>query len=152
MATTTLNVNGRSVQVDVDGDTPLLWVLRDNLGLTGTKFGCGTGLCGACTVHIDGEAQYACSVMVSEVKSAKIVTIEGLTSTIGRALQNAWAKHEVSQCGYCQPGQIMAAAALLSKQRAPTDADIEESMQYNLCRCATYVRIRQAVRDAAGKV
>lgn len=145
----TLNVNGKAVRVDVDEDTPLLWVLRDNLGLTGTKYGCGTGLCGACTVHVDGETQNACAMLVSEAVGTKIVTIEGLTSPVGKALQDAWIKHEVTQCGYCQPGQIMMAASLLAKNRAPDDALIDETMQYNICRCATYDRIRTAVRDAA---
>lgn len=145
----TLNVNGRIVQVDVDDDTPLLWVLRDNLGLTGTKYGCGTGLCGSCTVHVDGEPQYACSVPVAELIGTKIITIEGLKGAVAKSLQDAWLKHEVSQCGYCQPGQIMTAASLLTKERAPGDALIEETMQYNLCRCATYDRIRTAIREAA---
>lgn len=149
MPMVTLNVNGKTVRVDVDDDTPLLWVLRDNLGLTGTKYGCGTGLCGACTVHVNGETQNACSMLVSEAVGTKIVTIEGLTSAVGKSLQAAWVKNEVTQCGFCQPGQIMMAAALLTKNRAPDDATIDETMQYNICRCATYDRIRAAVRDAA---
>lgn len=148
-----LNVNGKSVRVDVDDDTPLLWVLRDNMALTGTKYGCGTGVCGACTVHIDGEPQYACAIPVSEAVGTKIVTIEGLQTPEGKALHDAWLKLEVSQCGYCQPGQIMTAAALLKKERAPSDELIDETMQYNICRCATYDRIRAAIHEAAeGKV
>jgi len=146
---TKLSVNGKTVEVDVDDDTPLLWVLRDNLGLTGTKYGCGTGICGACTVHVDGEPEYACSALVSEMAGKKIVTIEGLKSPAGTALQAAWLKLEVSQCGYCQPGQIMTAAALLTKERAPSDALIDETMQYSICRCATYDRIRAAIHEAA---
>jgi aerobic-type carbon monoxide dehydrogenase small subunit (CoxS/CutS family) len=145
----TLTVNGRRVEIDVEDDTPLLWVLRDTLGMTGTKFGCGIAACGACTVHVDGVAQRACSLPVSSVDGAEITTIEGLSE--GDALhpaQTAWVELDVPQCGYCQSGQIMAAAALLAETPDPTDADIDAAM-INLCRCGTYERIRAGVKRAA---
>jgi isoquinoline 1-oxidoreductase alpha subunit len=149
----TLYVNGKEHSVDVEPDTPLLWVLRDNLGLTGTKYGCGMGLCGTCTVHIDGEATRSCAVPVSAVGGAEITTIEGLAVNGDHPLQRAWIAENVSQCGYCQPGQIMAAAALLETNSQPTDADINAAMAGNLCRCGTYLRIRRAIhRAAAGEV
>ena len=146
---TTLDVNGKQVEVDVDSDTPLLWVLRDNLGLTGTKYGCGVAQCGACTVHIDGVAQRACITPISTLAGKKITTIEGLTSPAAKAVQNAWVNLEVAQCGYCQSGQIMSAAALLTRNKAPSDADIDLEMSGNICRCATYHRIRAAIHEAA---
>ena len=145
-----LRVNGRSVEVDVPDEMPLLWVLRDVLGLTGTKFGCGAGACGACTVHLDGEPARSCILPVSAVGPKSILTIEGLARHGDHPLQKAWIEEEVPQCGYCQSGQIMAAAALLAHKPHPTDADIDETMT-NLCRCGTYQRIRRAiVRAAAG--
>ena len=146
----TLNVNGKQLQADVDADTPILWVLRDTLGMTGTKFGCGMALCGACTVHLDGAPIRSCSTPVSAAAGKKITTIESMsTSRVGKAVQAAWIKHDVPQCGYCQSGQIMSAVALLKATRKPTDANIEESMGGNLCRCATYVRIREAIKVAS---
>lgn len=146
---TTLEVNGKTIEVDADEDTPLLWVLRDNLGLTGTKFGCGIAQCGACTVHIDGVAQRACITTLQRAAGKKITTIEGLDSPAAKAVQAAWVKLDVPQCGYCQSGQIMSTVALLSKNRAPTDEDIDEALYGNACRCATYQRIRAAVHEAA---
>jgi isoquinoline 1-oxidoreductase alpha subunit len=146
----TLNVNGRRQQADVDPDTPLLWVLRDTLQLTGTKYGCGQGLCGACTVHVDGVPMRSCSLPVSAAVGKKISTIETVdTGRIGKAVQAAWEKLDVVQCGYCQSGQVMSAVALLAKNRKPSDADIDAAMSGNLCRCATYVRIRAAIHEAA---
>ena len=145
-----LNINGRSVDLTVDGDTPLLWALREQAGLTGTKYGCGIGQCGACSVHINGDVQRSCSILVKDVKpSDKIVTIEGLSRNGDHPVQKAWLALDVPQCGYCQSGQIMAAAALLKKKPKPTDADIDEAMT-NVCRCGTYQRIRAAVHQAAG--
>lgn len=145
-----LNVNGRATTVDVDADTPLLWVLRDTLEMTGTKFGCGMAMCGACTVHVDGQATRSCVTPVSAVAGRKVVTIEAMENQrVGRAVQAAWTKLDVVQCGYCQSGQIMSAVALLSKNRKPTDADIDAAMSGNACRCATYVRIRAAIHEAA---
>jgi isoquinoline 1-oxidoreductase alpha subunit len=144
-----LNVNGRVHEVDVDGDTPLLWVLREWLGLTGTKYGCGIAQCGACTVHVDGAAQRSCSLPVSALEGAQITTIEGLSPDASHPVQKAWLQHEVPQCGYCQSGQIMAAAALLKENPNPSDADIDAAMT-NICRCGTYQRIRAAVHTAAG--
>ncbi len=146
-----LNVNGKTHQVDVDPDTPLLWALRDALHLTGTKYGCGQALCGACTVHVDGTPMRSCSVPVSSVAGRKITTIEAVDAgKVGKAVQEAWRKLDVVQCGYCQSGQIMSAVALLSQNRRPSDADIDAAMSGNLCRCATYVRIRAAIHEAAG--
>jgi aerobic-type carbon monoxide dehydrogenase small subunit (CoxS/CutS family) len=145
-----LNVNGQVVEVDVEPDTPLLWVLRDTIGLTGTKYGCGMALCGACTVHMDGEPIRACVVPVSAVGEQKITTIEGLSKDRSHPVQKAWIELDVPQCGYCQSGQIMSAVALLAKNPKPTDADIDSAMAGNLCRCGTYQRIRAAIHRAAG--
>jgi len=144
-----LNVNGRDRAVDVAGDTPLLWVIRETLGLTGTKFGCGMALCGACTVHLDGEAVRSCVTPVSRAANKKIVTIEGLSPDLRHPLQVAWIEADVPQCGYCQSGQIMAAAELLRETPRPTDADIDNAMSGNICRCGTYPRIRKAIHAAA---
>ena len=144
-----IKVNGRNHSVDVDGDTPLLWVLRDVLGMTGTKFGCGMALCGACTVHINGEATRSCITPVSSVAGKKITTIEGLSADASHPVQKAWIEEDVPQCGYCQSGQIMSAAALLAKKPNPTDADIDDAMSGNICRCGTYQRIRKAIHHAA---
>ena len=144
-----LNVNGKERSVDVGPETPLLWVLRDTLELTGTKFGCGMGLCGACTVHLDGVAARSCSIPVSAAVGKRITTIEGLSADRSHVLQKAWMEEDVPQCGYCQSGQIMAAAALLAKKAKPTDADIDSAMSGNLCRCGTYQRIRRAIHRAA---
>lgn len=143
------NVNGHERQVDVSPDTPLLWVLREKLGLIGVKFGCGEGLCGACTVHIDGEPQRACITPVGDVQGKKVVTIEGIAEN--HPVKKAWLAEEVSQCGYCQPGQIMSAVALLKSKPKPTDTDIDSAMSGNLCRCGTYGRIRRAIHVAGGK-
>ena len=143
----TLDVNGRKYEIPVPPDTPLLWVLRENLQLTGTKFGCGEGLCGACTVHIDGEATRACITPVGDVEGSKILTIEGLPED--HPVKRAWLAEEVPQCGYCQSGQIMGAVALLRDNPAPTDGDIDDAMSDNLCRCGTYPRIRKAIHRAA---
>ena len=145
----TLNVNGRSIEVDVDPQTPLLWVLRDTVGLTGTKYGCGMALCGACTVHIDGEPARSCQVALADVGTRRITTIEGLSADRSHAVQKAWMEIDVPQCGYCQSGQIMSAAALLAKTPKPTDADIDAAMAGNICRCGTYQRIRAAIHRAA---
>ncbi len=145
-----LNVNGREQQVDVDGDTPLLWVLRDTLGLTGTKYGCGEGLCGACTVLVDGGAVRSCQLPVRDAAGRKVTTIEGLASGGEHPLLRAWRAGEVSQCGYCQPGQVLQAAALLARNPHPSDPEIDEAMRGNLCRCGTYNRIRRAIRAASG--
>jgi isoquinoline 1-oxidoreductase alpha subunit len=145
-----LNINGKTVSVDVEADTPLLWVLRDTLGMTGTKYGCGMALCGACTVHIDGEPVRSCVTPVSAVAEAqKITTIEGLSNDRSHPVQKAWIELDVPQCGYCQSGQIMSAAALLAKNGKPSDADIDAAMAGNLCRCGTYQRIRAAIHRAA---
>jgi isoquinoline 1-oxidoreductase alpha subunit len=146
-----LKVNGKMQTVDVEADTPLLWVLRDTIGLVGTKFGCGMGLCGACTVHLDGVAVRGCQTPVSSVGIKSITTIEGVGATpIGEKVQKAWIDHDVIQCGYCQAGQIMSASALLAKTPQPTDVQIERAMSGNICRCATYTRIKSAIRQAAG--
>ncbi|WP_417762909.1 (2Fe-2S)-binding protein [Shewanella sp.] len=142
-------LNGKPVAVDVDGDTPLLWVIRDELNMTGTKFGCGIGTCGACTVHVGGRATRSCTTPLSAVEGAEITTIEGLSEQGTHPVQVAWQKHQVPQCGYCQSGQIMQAAALLKDMPNPSDEDIDAVMSGNLCRCMTYVRIREAVREAA---
>jgi isoquinoline 1-oxidoreductase subunit alpha len=144
-----IDVNGVARGVDVDGDTPLLWVLRDNLGLTGTKFGCGIALCGACTVFVDGEPLRACSLPISALGTSKVTTIEGISGKEAAAVQEAWVARDVPQCGYCQSGQVMSAIALLKQIRKPTDHDIDLALNGNLCRCATYVRIRAAIHDAA---
>ena len=152
MKTFTLNVNGQTREAEVADDTPLLWVLRDHLDLVGTKFGCGMALCGACTVHVDGQAVRSCVLPVSQVGDKKVTTIEGLAQD-GKltALQKAWCDHDVAQCGYCQAGQIMCATALLAEKPKPTDAEIDAAMSGNLCRCATYTRIRQAIHTAAAQ-
>ena len=145
-----LKVNGKQLNVDVDPDTPLLWVLRETLELTGTKYGCGISVCGACTVHLDGMATRSCVLPVSLVGDRRIVTIEAIgTDPVGRVVQDAWVSADVVQCGYCQSGQIMSATALLQHTPKPTDADIEASMGGNICRCGTYVRIRQAIKTAS---
>jgi len=149
MSTFTLHVNGRSHEVDAAPETPLLWVLRDTLDLVGTKFGCGIGQCAACTVHLDGAPARACLTPVSAVGSAKVTTIEGLSADGQHPLQRAWCELDVAQCGYCQPGQLMSAAALLARNPSPSDADIDEAMAGNLCRCATYFRIRAGIHRAA---
>ena len=148
----TLNINGKDVPVNADAATPILWALRDTLGLTGTKFGCGAALCGACTVHVDGQAVRSCVTPISSVEGKKVTTIEAVTGgddRVGRAVRDAWVKHDVAQCGYCQSGQVMSATALLKTQPKPTDADIDAAMAGNICRCGTYVRIRAAIKDAA---
>jgi isoquinoline 1-oxidoreductase subunit alpha len=148
-----LNVNGKPYDVDVDPDTPLLWAIRDGIGLTGTKYGCGIAMCGACTVHVDGAAVRSCSMPVSAAVGRRITTIEDVGSTrAGKAVQNAWEKLDVVQCGYCQSGQIMSAAALLAEKPKPSDRDIDAAMTGNVCRCATYVRIRAAIKEAARSV
>jgi isoquinoline 1-oxidoreductase alpha subunit len=145
-----IKINGSQRQVDVDGDTPLLWVLRDVLGMTGTKFGCGIAQCGACTVHLDGSAVRSCQLPIGTVRGRAITTIEGVGETqAGARVQRAWLQLEVIQCGYCQPGQIMSAAALLAANPQPDDATIDAAMAGNLCRCGTYVRIREAIKHAA---
>lgn len=144
-----LKVNGQMHQVDVDPDTPLLWVLRDTIGFTGTKYGCGVGACGACTVHLNGVAVRACQTPVASAIGHEIVTIEGVHDHVARAVQAAWQKLDVVQCGYCQSGQIMSAVALLTRNRKPTDADIDNAMSGNICRCDTYSRIRAAIHEAA---
>ena len=147
-----LNVNGKAIDVKVEDDTPLLWVLREQVGLTGTKYGCGVAQCGACSVHINGEVQRSCSIPVSSLKAGdKIVTIEGLSPTSTHPIQRAWAALDVPQCGYCQSGQIMAAAALLKKTPNPTDKDIEDAMT-NICRCGTYQRIKAGIKQAAAEI
>jgi isoquinoline 1-oxidoreductase alpha subunit len=146
----TLDINGKPVQVDAEPDTPLLWVLRDRLQLTGSKYGCGKALCGACTVHLNGTATRSCVLPVSAVAGAKITTIEAVAATpVGKAVQDAWVAENVPQCGYCQSGQVMSATSLLTANRRPTDADIDGAMAGNICRCAAYVRIRAAIKRAA---
>jgi isoquinoline 1-oxidoreductase alpha subunit len=145
----TIRVNGTTHSVDVDGDTPLLWVLRDTLGLTGTKFGCGIAQCGACTVFLDGKTLRSCSLPISALGSGEVTTIEALSGREAGAVQRAWVALDVPQCGYCQSGQVMSAVALLKEVKKPTDRDIDLAMNGNICRCATYVRIRAAIKDAA---
>ncbi|HIJ62678.1 MAG TPA: (2Fe-2S)-binding protein [Rhodospirillaceae bacterium] len=144
-----LRVNGRDRRLDVDGATPLLWALRDHLGLTATKYGCGAGACGACTVHLDGEPVRSCSITVADASGRSVTTLEGSQDRIAQSVRKAWRKLDVVQCGYCQPGQIMAAIALLRQKPRPTDSEIDAAMDGNLCRCATYQRIRAAIHDAA---
>jgi isoquinoline 1-oxidoreductase alpha subunit len=145
-----LSVNGKAVSVDAEGDMPLLWALREELQLTGTKFGCGMALCGACTVHLDGQAVRSCSTPMSAAAGRKVTTIEAIAGTrTGRAVQAAWVQHDVPQCGYCQSGQIMSACALLAKNKKPSDADIDNAMSGNICRCGTYNDIRAAIKDAS---
>ncbi len=150
MATFTLNINGTTREVDVDPNTPMLWVLRDNLKLVGTKYGCGISQCGSCTIHLDGVAVRACMLTVSMVGNQEVTTIEGLSENGDHPVQKAWLEVDVPQCGYCQAGQIMTAAAFLEKNPNPTDSEIEMAMNGNLCRCGTYVRIKKAVKIAAG--
>lgn len=149
MATYTLTVNGNKHRVNVEDDMPLLWVLRDEIGLTGTKFGCGRGLCGTCTIHLDGEPTRSCMTPVEYANGSEITTIEGLSNDVSHPLQQAWIDEEVPQCGYCQSGQIMTAAALLKRIPDPSDDDIDVAMKMNLCRCGTYQRIRKAIHKAA---
>ena len=146
------DLNGSTVSVQAEPDTPLLWVIRDEVGLTGTKFGCGAALCGACTVHLDGTAIRSCQTPVSSVAGKKVSTVESLSGNNSHPLQKAWIKHQVPQCGYCQSGQLMSAAALLAKNKNPSDADIDKAMSGNLCRCGTYNRIRAAFKDAAAEM
>ncbi|MCG8323784.1 MAG: (2Fe-2S)-binding protein [Cytophagales bacterium] len=149
MATFNIQVNGRQQQVDVDPDTPILWVLRDHLQLVGTKYGCGIAQCGACTIHLEGTAVRACSLPVSSVGDKPITTIEGLSEDASHALQEAWREHDVPQCGYCQAGQLMSAASFLKSNPNPTEAEIDAAMEGNLCRCGTYNRIKEAILTAA---
>ena len=146
------NLNGSTVSVQAEPDTPLLWVIRDEVGLTGTKFGCGAALCGACTVHLNGTPIRSCQTPVSAVAGKKVATVESLSADSSHPLQKAWIKHQVPQCGYCQSGQLMSAAALLSKNKNPSDADIDNAMSGNLCRFGTYNRIRAAIKDAAAEM
>ncbi len=149
----TLNINGQDRQLDLDPDTPVLWALRDTLAMTGTKFGCGAALCGACTVHLDGQPIRSCVTPISSVTGKKITTIEAIhADPVGKAVQDAWVKHDVPQCGYCQSGQVMSATALLRTNRHPTDADIDAAMAGNICRCGTYQRIRAAIKDASSSL
>jgi len=147
-----LNINGKSVEVDAAPDTPLLWALRDHLAMTGTKFGCGAALCGACTVHVEGTPTRSCVTPISAVMGKKITTIEGLNGRVAEAVQASWDKIQVPQCGYCQSGQVMAATALLTKTPNPTDAQIDDAMNGNICRCGTYGRVRTAIKEAAKKL
>jgi len=152
MTTVSLNVNGHAHKVEADPETPLLWVIRDDIGLTGTKFGCGVAQCGACTVHLDGQPARSCVTPATAVAGRKVTTIEGLQSRAAKAVQKAWVDLDVVQCGYCQSGQIMSAAALLEQNPRPSDQDIDHAMAGNICRCATYVRIRAAIHQAAGQL
>ncbi len=146
------NLNGSTVSVQAEPDTPLLWVIRDEIGLTGTKFGCGLAQCGACTVHLNGTAIRSCQTPVSAVAGKNVATVESLSADNSHPLQKAWIKHQVPQCGYCQSGQLMSASALLAKNKNPSDADIDAAMNGNLCRCGTYTRIRAAIKDAAAEM
>lgn len=148
----TLIVNGRRHEIEVDPGTPLLWVLRDHLGLTDTKYSCGIGECGACTVHMDGEAVQSCTVTAKEAEGKSVTTLQGLTSPLGQTLKKAWNEEDVAQCGYCQPGQIMTAAALLQNNPKPTNPDIDDAMSGSLCRCGTYQEIRKAIHRTAGEL
>jgi isoquinoline 1-oxidoreductase alpha subunit len=149
----TLNINGQDQQLDLDPTTPVLWALRDTLNMTGTKFGCGAALCGACTVHLDGQPIRSCITPISSVAGKKITTIEAMAADkIGKAVQDAWVKHDVPQCGYCQSGQVMSATALLRTNSKPSDADIDAAMSGNICRCGTYQRIRAAIKDASASL
>ena len=152
MAQYNLKVNGKNHQVDVDPDTPILWVLRDHLGLVGTKFGCGIAQWGACTIHLDGEAIRSCSLPVANVENQSITTIEGLSEKADHPIQEAWLEHDVPQCGYCQSGQMMNAAALLDQNSNPTDDEIEAAMNGNICRCGTYIRIKAAIKTASSQM
>lgn len=145
----TLDINGRPVTLDAEPDMPLLWAIRDHAQLTGTKFGCGQALCGACTVHVDGQPTRSCSLPAGEAQGRRITTIEGVAGNVAEAVQAAWRRLDVVQCGYCQSGQIMSAIALLTENKAPSDSDIDAAMDGNICRCGTYVRIRAAIHDAA---
>lgn len=149
---TTFTLNGREVTLDADPDMPLLWAIRDHAGLTGTKFGCGLAQCGACTVHMDGEAVRSCQTYLGDVEGTSVTTIEGIGDKVAEAVQAAWADLDVPQCGYCQSGQIMSAVALLAENPTPTDTDIDDAMNGNLCRCATYQRIRAAIHDASRRL
>jgi len=152
MSGVSLNVNGHAHRVQADPQTPLLWVLRDEIGLTGTKYGCGVAQCGACTVHVDGQAMRSCVAPISAVAGRKVTTIEGLQSRAAKAVQKAWVEHDVVQCGYCQSGQIMSATVLLEQNPRPSDEDIDLAMAGNICRCATYVRIRAAIHAASAQL
>ena len=152
MAKFQLKINGKTQTVDVDPNTPILWVLRDHLNLVGTKFGCGIAACGACTIHLNGVAVRSCSLPVSSIGTGSITTIEGLSQNADHVLQKAWEEHDVPQCGYCQAGQIMSAAALLKRKPKPTDKDIEDAMNGNLCRCGTYLRIKEAIKTASNNL
>ncbi|MDF9797960.1 isoquinoline 1-oxidoreductase alpha subunit [Catalinimonas alkaloidigena] len=152
MAAFTIKVNGKQHQLDVEPDTPVLWVLRDHLDMVGTKYGCGIAQCGACTVHFNGTAVRSCSLPISSVGSSEITTIEGLSEDATHAVQAAWLEHDVPQCGYCQAGQIMNAASLLAKNPSPSDKEIEDAMDGNLCRCGTYLRIKAAIKTASQKM
>ena len=149
-----LQINGKDVEADVDPGTPILWALRDTLGMTGTKFGCGQALCGACTVHLNGAPIRSCITPISAAAGQKITTIEAIAASdkVGKAVHAAWVKHDVAQCGYCQSGQVMSATALLKTKRKPTDADIDQAMAGNICRCGTYARIRAAIHDASAQL
>ncbi len=150
---TALTLNGKPVTVTADPTTPLLWALRDDLGLTGTKFGCGMAQCGACTVHVNGQAVRSCVTPLASVAGARVVTIEAIDQDrVGRAVEAAWVRHDVAQCGYCQSGQVMSATALLQRNRKPTDAQIDAAMAGNICRCGTYQRVRAAIRDASASL
>ncbi len=150
---TTFTLNGRSTTVDADPTTPILWALRDHLGLTGTKFGCGAAQCGACTVHVNGQPMRSCVTPLAAAAGARVTTIEGIEADrVGQAVVDAWVRHDVAQCGYCQSGQVMSATALLKKTKRPTDAQIDQAMAGNVCRCGTYLRIRAAIKDAAASL